>query len=230
MNVQDAVPGPSSAAGSDARMRVSMLIDGEFDDRSSDGTLDALLASDELARFWLDAHRAGDWMRSEEVIGTGDDEHFLRRFSVALAVEPSIVAPRRTERTEGSRSARFWVRTGLPSASIAAALVVVAWVASPLGRNDDNKKGAAWSSAQSSALRPQAPAAVPETPNVVIAKASPSPEPETRASELKAIDPDRLSPYLAAHRDVTPFAYRGPSARPATYNAPVSNSGLSAPQ
>ena len=147
-------------------------------------------------------------MRSEEVTGVGDDGHSLRRFAMALASEPAIVAPRPAGH---SRSTRFWVRTGLPGAAIAAALVVVAWVATPFGRSDDGKKGLALSS---------------DVPTIVLAKARPPSDPEGRTGDLKAIDPDRLSPYLAAHRDVTPFAYRGPSARPASFNGPASNGDL----
>ncbi|MGI9026498.1 MAG: RseA family anti-sigma factor, partial [Burkholderiaceae bacterium] len=203
-------------ADADARMRVSALIDSELDDAAIDATLDALLASESLSRFWLSAHCAGDWLRSDEVVGVGHSQLALRRFSMALAAEPAIVAPKRARR---SRAPGFWMRTGLPGASIAAALVAVAWVATPLWRGDDARKALASSSAE---------------PTVVIAKASPVVEPEARSdearSELKAIDSDRLSPYLAAHRDVTPFAYRGPSAMPAAFNTSAATSALPAPQ
>ena len=210
MNIQDAVgvADQSQAPDTDARRRVSALIDSELDEGGIEATLDALLASESLARFWLDAHRAADWLRSDEVVGVGDNEFALRRFSVALAQEPSIVAPQVVRR---SRSPGFWIRTGLPGASIAAALVAVAWVATPFWHGDDSKKGLASSS---------------DVPTIVIAKANPPPEAELPP----AIDPDRLSPYLAAHRDVTPFAYRGASARPAAFNTPASASALSTPQ
>lgn len=213
MNIQDTVGVSVQAqtADTDARMRVSALIDGELDDAAIDAALDALLASESLAGFWLSAHCAGDWLRSDEVVGVGHSQLALRRLSMALADEPAIVAPKRARR---SSAPGFWMRTGLPGASIAAALVAVAWVATPLWRGDDARKALASSS---------------DGPTVVIAKASPAVEPEAR-SESKAIDPDRLSPYLAAHRDVTPFAYRGPSARPAAFNTSVPTSALPAPQ
>ena len=209
MNVQEKVGvfDQMQIADADARLRVSALIDGELDDASIDRTIDALLASEDLKQFWLSAHRAGDWMLSDEVIAVGDDQLALRRFSMALATEPAILAPKPAS---GSRSRQFWLRTGLPGASIAAALIVVAWVATPFGRSEDSKKALALSS---------------DVPTVVIAKANTSEEAGT--SELKGIDPDRLSPYLAAHRDVTPSAFRGPSVRPAAFNAPPSNAGLS---
>ncbi len=213
MNIQETigVPVQGQTADADARMRVSALIDSELDDAAIDATLDALLASEGLTSFWLSAHCAGDWMRSDEVVGVGHSQLALRRFAMALAQEPAIVAPKRASRSHGSG---FWMRTGLPGASIAAALVAVAWVATPLWRGDDARKSLASSS---------------DGPTVVIAKANPVVEPEARA-ELKPIDPDRLSPYLAAHRDVTPFAYRGPSARPAAFNTSASTSASTVPQ
>ena len=212
MNVQNTVEvaDQPSSVDADARMQVSALIDGELDAAAIDATFDALLGSENLTRFWLDAHCAGDWMRSEEVVGLADNELALQRFRTLLAHEPAIVAPKRIMR---SRSAAFWMRAGLPGVSIAAALVAVAWVATPIWRGEDSKKGLALSS---------------DVSNIVIAKASPSSESEVRPTPLQTIDPDRLSPYLAAHRDVTPFAYRGPTVRPASFNAPAS--ALSAPQ
>ena len=216
MNIQDTVvvAGQSSSNDADDRVRVSALIDGELDPASIDATLDALLASGDLMRFWLDAHRAGDWMRSEEVVELSDIDLALRRFSLRLAEEPAIVAPKRAMRP---RSAGSWMRAGLPGASIVAALVAVAWVATPFwrGSDSDSKKEVAMSS---------------DVSNIVIAKVNPSAEAEARSASLQTIDSDRLSPYLAAHRDVTPFAYRGPSARPAAFNAPASSSALSALQ
>lgn len=175
------------------RIEVSALVDGELDEATIERTIDALLASDDLANFWADAHRSGDWMRSEEVVGIGDGQLFLRRFSAQLESEPPIVAPKARARI---RTRRFWVNTGLPSASIAAALVVVAWVAMPLGRNAEVQGG-----------RPTI-AIVPASTNGVVV-----------ASDLKPIDPERLSDYLQAHRDGQPFAFpnRGPSAKVASF-------------
>jgi negative regulator of sigma E activity len=178
-------------------MKVSAFVDGELDDAEVDRVIDALLASGDLADFWADAHRAGDWMRSDEVIGVGDGGVFLRRFSATLASEPSIVAPKRNG---PSRSRRFWIRTGLPGASVAAALVVVAWVALPISGDD---KSAA-------------------VPSVAIIQAPKVDQAAIQPTEFKTVDPDRLSDYLAAHRDVTPFAYRGsPAARQASFTTPA---------
>ena len=182
------------------RVQVSALVDGELDDVTVERAIDALLASDELAEFWADAHRAGDWMRSDEVIGVGDGAVFLRRFSAQLALEPTVLAPQGSSR---SRRRGFWIKTGLPSASVAAALVVVAWVAVPFGRSDDAGKAAN------------------ATPTVVIAAAPGNgvQAVETSAT-LKVLDADRFSDYLGAHRDVTPFRYGGASAVQASYTSP----------
>ena len=187
------------------RMAVSAFVDGELDDAEVDRVIDALLASDELADFWSDAHRAGDWMRSDEVIGVGDGHSFLRRFSARLASEPAIVAAPRGGR---SRSRRFWIRTGLPGASVAAALVVVAWVAVPFGGSDDK------------AARSAAATGVPTVAIVQVARPD---EGAVRPAGFKTVDPERLTDYLAAHGDVTPFAYRGTTgggaaARNASFN------------
>lgn len=201
-----------AAHAPDAHARVSSLIDGELDESSIETTIDDLLASGDLSRFWLDAHRTGDWMRSEEVVAVGDDELLLRRISIRLAGEPSIVAPKNVA---GLRSPRFWLRTGLPGASIAAAFVVVAWVATPLARNDDSKKGVAASSVDSGVLVAKVAASRPATGLVA------------QSPERATIDTERLSPYMAAHRDVAPLSYRGPAARPAALSTPVSNAKLS---
>lgn len=166
------------------RTDISALMDGELDDAAVDRAIDGMLASDDLATFWADAHRVGDWMRSDEVVGVGDGQAFLRRFSAALDDEPTVLAPRVSTRFA---TRRFWIRTGLPGASIAAALVAVAWVAVPFGRDADSAR------------------------------------PVVAATAIgKTVDVDRLSDYVAAHRDVTPFGYRGAAtARPASFTTPV---------
>ncbi len=184
-----------------ARVEVSAFIDGELDEADVDRVIDALLASDDLADFWCDACRAGDWMRSEEVVGVGDGHSFLRRFSTKLAHEPAIIAAKRSAR---SRSRRFWVRTGLPGASVAAALVVVAWVAVPSG-SGDRARGTAGSVG---------------TPSVAIVQVAQPDAAAVRPAEWKAVDVDRLSDYVAAHHDVTPFSFHGGAgARQTSYNA-----------
>ena len=188
----------SSTIDDPARLHVSALVDGELDDATIERTIDALLASDELATFWSDAHRSGDWMRSDEVVGIGDGDRFLRKFALQLAAEPTILAP---QAKRGSRTRRFWVRTGLPGASVAAALVVVAWVAIPSGRDAGDRSAAA-------------------TPTVMIVQGSGTGPVAVPVAEhvLAPVDAERLSDYLAAHRDVTPFGYRGAAARPVTYS------------
>ncbi len=196
----DRIVAPSTASASaseEARLQVSALVDGELDDTTIERAIDALLASDDLADFWANAHRAGDWMRSDEVIGVGDGQLFLRTFSARLSAEPTILAPGGAKR---ARAKRFWIRTGLPGASIAAALVVVAWVATPFGRGDGGSLTASGK------------------PTLVIAAADAE---RTGERALRPMDPDRLSDYLAAHRDVTPFGYRGAGARPASYTTPA---------
>lgn len=191
----DAVP----VVDDPSRLQISALMDGELDDAAVERAIDAMLASDDLVRFWADCHRTGDWLRSDEVIGVGDGEGFMRRFSARLADEPTILAPQAVRR---ARSTGFWIRTGLPTASVAAALIAVVWVAAPFGRDDR-------------AAAPVASAAPGAVVAPVVATA------ELAAPEMRAVDPERLSDYFAAHRDVTPFGYRGASVRPAAYTQPV---------
>ena len=188
----------SSTIDDPARLHVSALVDGELDEATVERTIDALLASDALATFWSDAHRCGDWMRSDEVVGVGDGDRFVKKFALQLAAEPTILAP---QAKSGSRTRRFWVRTGLPGASIAAALVVVAWVAIPSGREAGDRSAAATPTVLIVQGSGAGPAAVPVAERVV-----------------EPVDAERLSDYLAAHRDVTPFGYRGAAARPVTYS------------
>ncbi len=208
MNVEARIGMTATTSGADDELRISVsaLVDDELDEATIDRTIDALLASDELARFWADAHRAGDWMRSDEVVGVGDCEKSLQRFAVALAGEPAIVAPGALRH---SRARRFWVRTGLPGASVAAALVVVAWVAMPVARNDGK------------------PAAT-EIATVVVTKA-PQQEPlgaVQASANLATIDASKLDEYFTAHRDVSPFSYRGAAVRPASLDVPAATTPI----
>ena len=189
---------PSQSIDDPMRVQISALLDGELDDAGSERAIDALLASDELVGFWADCHRAGDWMRSDEVVGVGDGGQFMQRFSMRLASEPTVLAPR-------SRTGGFWIRTGLPGVSVAAALVAVVWVASPFGRDESADKLAI--AAPSGSVAPVVATAVVAEP------------------VAKTVDADQLSDYFAAHRDVTPFGYRGASARPAAYSAPANRTG-----
>ena len=180
------------------RAQISALLDGELDDAGAERAIDALLASDDLVGFWADCHRAGDWMRSDEVVGVGDGGRFMQRFSARLASEPTVLAPKAPAR---SRTGTFWIRTGLPGVSVAAALVAVVWVAAPFGRDESAGKLAI--------VAPSGPV-VPVVATAVVAE-----------PVAKTVDADQLSDYFAAHRDVTPFGYRGASARPAAYSPPA---------
>jgi negative regulator of sigma E activity len=189
------------APSDEMRARVSALIDGELVGDEHDRAIDALLASDELARFWHDCHRAGDWMRSDEVGACEPRADFMARMVVLLAEEPAIVAPHASTKTTAS----FWLRTGLPGASIAAAVLVVAWVAIPVSRTDV----------------PATPVAtVTQTIQPVVAAPGVQPAVEQVATRTP-MDAEQVSDYMAAHSDVSPFAYRGAAARPANFVTPV---------
>ena len=183
-----------TAPTDEARARVSAFIDGELVGDDCDRAIDALLASDELARFWHDCHRTGDWMRSDEVVDAEPRSDFMARMSALLEAEPAIVAPHLA--TSAKRASGFWMRTGLPGAAVAAAMGVVAWVAIPTGRTD-------------------APIAV-VAPTIQPVVASQGAQPAVaQVAATTSMDAEQVSDYLAAHGDVSPFAYRGAAARPA---------------
>ena len=185
-----------------ARLRVSALADGELDAAEAHGVVDAVLASPELEAYWAELHRAGDCLRSEEVAGTGDGGAFLRRFAARLADEPAIIAPRRDFATRSP--SHFWLRAGLPGASIAAALLVVGWMVMPLNRNDSNR--------QTIAQVSTAPAPVATTATTVAAPAA------VETAMVQPVDPQQLADYLAAHQQLASSALRGPSVQAASFN------------
>lgn len=186
-----------------ARLTVSALADGELDAAEAHRIVDAVLASPELEAYWMELHRAGDCLRSEEVAGVGGGGAFLRRFALRFADEPAIVAPRR------DRLARFsshpWLRAGLPGASIAAALLVVGWMVMPLARNDGIR--------QTVAQADVAPLAA--TSEATSAGAGPA---GVETAAVEPVDPQQLADYLAAHQQLASSAFRGPSALPASFS------------
>lgn len=210
-----------ASSASEARLRVSALMDAELDDAAAAAAIDELLASHELARFWGDAHRAGDWLRSDEVVATGgicSSDVFMRRFAVALESEPSIVAPGAIKRSGTAR--RFWVRTALPGASIAAALVAVAWVAGPIGQPGPQ-------TIASSTIRPVQVDRREESVGAKTVGATHSEVVDARQSEPGEWDGASFRDLVDAHRDVTPFGYRGATSRQATFVVGDSTAGAS---
>lgn len=110
-----------------SRERISALADCELDPLQAQAAIEELLASDGARAFWGELHTGGDLLRSDEALGAVDGAGFVERLSRRLAMEPVHLAPRAAEDTR----ARGWLRYGLPSASIAAAVAMVLWMAIP---------------------------------------------------------------------------------------------------
>ena len=193
-----------SAPAVAARLRVSALADGELDAIEAQGVVDTILASPDLEAYWTELHRAGDCLRSEEVAGVGDGGAFLRRFAGRLADEPAIAAPLRYMAARSP--SRSWLRAGLPGASIAAALLVVAWMVMPFNRNHSVDQTLVQADAVAARATTVASSAVIAAPAAL--------EPVA----VQPVDPQQLADYLAAHQQLASSAFRGPSLLPASFS------------
>lgn len=76
----------------DKRMLLSVAIDGEATRAETGNCVAALKSDDALRQNWTEYHLIGDLMRG--VDSTADD--FMARFSAQLALEPTVLAPRRS--------------------------------------------------------------------------------------------------------------------------------------
>lgn len=96
---------------------VSAWVDGTEDIRTED------LDTPYGRQLWETYHLIGDVMRNES-LAIRPNEFFYARLSRAIDEEPAIVAPVAWHK-------RHAVRLGLSGAAVAAAVIVVAWVALP---------------------------------------------------------------------------------------------------
>jgi|GEM_PF-586029 len=172
---------------------VGALADSALEPAQAQRVLDLLLEDAQLRTAWEEIHLVGDCLRSEEVGAMQPCAGFLDRFSERLAMEPTVLAP-----SAGSPSWRRsrWLRLGLPGISVAAAVIMVAWIAlPPLG---EQPGGAALRRASLSNPEAAHPIAVGPT------TAAP------RLAAARAVDPSRLREYLAAHQQFSMTAVQGP--------------------
>lgn len=97
--------------------KISVLMDGELDDRSAGELIGALRREGEAAEAWRTYHLIGDAMRDTRLLSDGFQANLAQR----LAAEPTLLAPARPV-----AEPRRW----LPMAAAAgAAFALVGWMA-----------------------------------------------------------------------------------------------------
>lgn len=98
--------------------RISELMDGELDERSAGGMIDALRRDGEAIEAWRIYHLISDAMRDTRPLSDG----FTARFGERLAAEPTILSP---SSLPGGPRQRF----ALAAAASLAAVALVGWLA-----------------------------------------------------------------------------------------------------
>lgn len=98
--------------------KISALIDGELDEREMNRQLSRIKQQEELRESWDLFHLIGDTLRDDGRLSP----HFRQRMTGRLALEPTILAPRRSV-------AKRVTAYALSAAASLSAIAVVAWVA-----------------------------------------------------------------------------------------------------
>jgi len=98
--------------------KISALIDGELDEHEANRQLSMVMRQDEFRERWEMFHLIGDTLRDECRLSP----RFSQRIAERLALEPTVLAPRR-------RAARHVAAYALSAAASLSAVAVVAWVA-----------------------------------------------------------------------------------------------------
>jgi sigma-E factor negative regulatory protein RseA len=99
--------------------RVSVLMDGELDDKSAAAAIQALAHEREARDAWRSYHLIGDLMRGSAPLSEG----FAARVTWKLAEQPTVLAPGRLK-----PQPRRWFTASALAASLAA-VALVAWLA-----------------------------------------------------------------------------------------------------
>ena len=159
--------------------RLSSLVDGELDPEGTDALLTALCRNSELHGEWVTLHIVGDALRSSEVAALHAPD-FCARVSAALALEPTVLAPRASPVRRSGTLRRYLA----PGVAVAASAAVIAFVAVPLL---------------------QSPTAVAPTQQVAVTAAptsDPTPAEVSRRAAATVAKARSLDVYLAAHREL----------------------------
>ena len=99
--------------------RVSVLMDGELDDKSAAAAIQSLASEREARDAWRSYHLIGDLMRGSAPLSEG----FAARITWKLAEQPTVLAPGRT-----TPQPRRLFTVSAAAASLAA-VALVAWLA-----------------------------------------------------------------------------------------------------
>jgi sigma-E factor negative regulatory protein RseA len=155
--------------------KLSALIDGELDEHEMGQQLSVLKQNNSAQESWQIFHLIGDTMRGDSRISPD----FGRRFAERLALEPTILAPKR-------RPVRHVARHAMSIAASLAAVSVVAWVA--FSGNPLNS--------------PQAPATAQVAAPTRLAAAT---APVVSTTQLPNVNSQgKMNEYLLAHQGFSP--------------------------
>ena len=99
--------------------KLSVLMDGEADDRSAARAMDALRGDADALHAWRTYHLIGDALRDAPPLSPG----FAARLAERLAAEPTVLAPGRLQ----APRPRTWF--ALSAAASLAAVALVGWMA-----------------------------------------------------------------------------------------------------
>jgi sigma-E factor negative regulatory protein RseA len=99
--------------------RLSVLMDGELDDKSAAAAIQSLANEREARDAWRSYHLIGDLMRGSAPLSEG----FAARITWKLAEQPTVLAPGRIK-----PQPRRWFTLSAAAASLAA-VALVAWLA-----------------------------------------------------------------------------------------------------
>jgi len=102
------------------KAKISMLMDGELDDRELNDALAALARDEEARRAWRTYHLVRDALCGESVLGAD----LATKVAARLASEPTVLAPRRM--AHGPARMRWMA---LSAAASVAAVALVGWLA-----------------------------------------------------------------------------------------------------
>lgn len=160
--------------------RLSSLVDGELEPGVAEALLTAICRDSELRSEWVTLHIVGDALRSSEVAAVHSPD-FCARVSAALALEPTVLAPRVSPVRRSSALRRYLV----PGVAVVASAAVIGFVAVPLLQSPTS-------------VAPAQQVAVTAAPTPV---QTPAAEVSRRAAATVA-KARSLDVYLAAHREL----------------------------
>ena len=156
--------------------KISMLMDGELDERDAQGQFQRLKDDPELLRGWHAYHLVGDALRGERPLSAG----FNERLAARMASEPTVLAPRRGP----TRRAATYALSAAASVSAVALVGWAAFVNHPLA--------------------PTSPTAQPlaSTPAVIAPVSVPAASPQPQLASVPS--EGKMNEYLIAHQEFSP--------------------------